>query len=149
MFDWNTLFYSCAHCNNIKNMKQYEDSILDCCQKDPELYLNQELIDGHVKVQALDASHTAQMTAQLITECFEKSNTCIRIYECQTRLTALQKTMTVLYRTLSIYKSRPNPKTFRTLRGMLNRNYKFAGFTRTYVRQHINEYPDLAEFVSL
>lgn len=113
------------------------------------LYLNQELINGHVKVQALDTSHSAQMTAQLITECFEKSNTGIRIYECQTRLTALQETMTVLYRNLNSYKSKPSAKTFRTLRGMLNRNYKFAGFTRTYVRQHINEYPDLAEFVSL
>lgn len=77
MFDWNNLFYSCSHCNSVKNMIQYEDCILDCCRIDPELYLNQGLINGHVKVQALDTSHSAQMTAQLITECFEKSNTGI------------------------------------------------------------------------
>ena len=32
MYDWNNLFWSCAHCNNIKNAK-YEP-ILDCSQVD-------------------------------------------------------------------------------------------------------------------
>lgn len=53
-------------------MKRYEDSILDCCQVDPEAYINQELLNGHVKAEDLDSSHEAHMTAQLITECFEK-----------------------------------------------------------------------------
>mgnify|MGYP005807675699 FL=1 len=39
---------------------------------DPEAYINQELLNGHVKAEALDSSHEAHMTAQLITECFEK-----------------------------------------------------------------------------
>ena len=29
-YDWNNLFWSCAHCNNIKNAKY--DPILDCTQ---------------------------------------------------------------------------------------------------------------------
>lgn len=149
MFDWNNLFYSCAHCNNVKNTKQYEDSILDCCQVEPEAYIQQELINSHVRVAALDDSHTARMTAKLITECFEKTNTGIRTLECKTRVDALQKTMAVLYRNLELYQKEPTARTLRVLRGMLNRSYKFAGFTRTYVRQHIDEYPELAPFVKI
>lgn len=149
MFDWNNLFYSCAHCNSVKNRKQYEDSILDCCQVEPEMHLMQELVDNHVKVEALTASHAAQMTANLITECFEKNNTGIRTFECKTRIDALQQTMTVLYRNLEAYRKEPSVKTLRVLRGMLNRSYKFAGFTRTYVRKHICDYPELAQMVAL
>lgn len=149
MFDWNNLFYSCAHCNNVKNTKQYEDSILDCCQVEPEAYIKQELINNHVSVEALDDSHTTRMTAKLITECFEKTNTGIRTLECKTRMNALQITMTVLYQNLEMYQKEPTYKTLCVLRGMLNRSYKFAGFTRTYVRQHINDYPELSQFITI
>lgn len=149
MFDWNNLFYSCAHCNSVKNRKIYEDAVLDCCQVEPELYLRQELIDGHVNVEVLDDCHSVRITAKLITECFEKTNTGIRILECKTRIDALQKTMTVLYRNLEAYRKEPTAKTFRILCGMLDRSHKFAGFTRTYVRQHIDRYPELVQVVAI
>lgn len=147
MFDWNNLFYSCAHCNGVKNRAEYEESILDCCQVDPEEYLSQQLVDGHVQVEALKPE--GEKTAKLITECFERANTGIRIIECQTRVNALQQTMNALFRSLATYQKRPTTRTLRTLRGMLSRSYKFAGFTRTYVREHLKDYPDLEEFVSL
>lgn len=146
-FDWNNLFYSCAHCNGVKNRAEYEETILDCCQVDPEEYLSQQLMDGHVQVKVLQPE--GEKTAQLITECFERANTGIRIIECQTRVDALQQTMNALFRSLNSYQKRPTPRTLRALRGMLSRSYKFAGFTRTYVREHLEDYPDLAEFVSL
>lgn len=147
MFDWNNLFYSCAHCNGVKNRAEYEESILDCCRVDPEEYLSQQLVDGHVQVKTLKPE--GEKTAQLITECFERANTGIRIIECQTRVNALQQTMNTLFRSLATYQKRPTTRTLRTLRGMLSRSYKFAGFTRTYVREHLKDYPDLEEFVSL
>ena len=57
--------------------------------------------------------------------------------------------MTVLYRNLEEYKKHPSSKTYRALRGMLERRHKFAGFTRTYVRLHIQDYQELAELVSI
>lgn len=149
MFDWNNLFYSCSHCNNVKNRALYEESILDCCQVEPELLIKPELIGKHVKVEALDASKESQMTAQLMTECFEKNNTGIRTIECKTRMDALQRTMNVLYRNLELYKEKPTGRNFRALRGMLKRQHRFAGFTRTYVRQHLEEYPELASIIAL
>ena len=147
MFDWNNLFYSCAHCNGVKNRAEYEETILDCCQVDPEEYLSQQLVDGHVQVKALQPE--GEKTAQLVTECFERANTGIRVVECQTRVDALQKTMNALFRSLNSYRKRPTPRTLRALRGMLSRSYKFAGFTRAYVREHLEDYPQLEECVSL
>ena len=89
------------------------------------------------------------MTAELLTECFEKRNTGIRVMECQTRINALRKTMNLLYKTLEQYRNSPSGRTLYALRGMLNRTYKFAGFTRAYVRNHLETYPDLAEYIQL
>ena len=35
-FDWNNLFWSCAHCNSVKNQEKYTGKIIDCCKVDPE-----------------------------------------------------------------------------------------------------------------
>ena len=39
-FDWKNLFWSCGHCNSVKNQKKYEGRILDCCEVDPEKALS-------------------------------------------------------------------------------------------------------------
>lgn len=43
-YDWNNLFFSCSHCNSVKNRKQYESNILDCCSTDPETMIHQALL---------------------------------------------------------------------------------------------------------
>lgn len=146
-FAWDNLFYSCAHCNSVKNQSKYHDTILDCCEADPEAVLDQQFISGHVKVEPLNETQEARMTAALLTECFELTNTGIREIECQIRVNALSITMTTLYKALEKYRANPSSRNLRTLRGMLSRTYKFAGFTRTYVRNHLDKYPHLAEYV--
>lgn len=146
-FRWDNLFYSCAHCNSVKNQRKYHNMILDCCEIDPETVLEQQFIEGHVQVKPLDKTQEARMTAVLLTECFELTNTGIREYECQTRVNTLSVTMATLYKALEKYRADPSNRNLRTLRGMLSRTYKFAGFTRTYVRNHLDKYPHLAEYV--
>lgn len=148
-FAWDNLFYSCAHCNSVKNQSKYHDVILDCCETEPETVLNQQFIGGHVKVEPLGETQEARMTAVLLTECFELTNTGIREIECQIRVNALSITMTTLYKALEKYRTNPSNRNLRTLRGMLSRTYKFAGFTRTYVRNHLDKYPHLAEYVQV
>ncbi len=151
-FDWNNLFFSCAHCNSMKNKREYDGKILDCCRTEPEACLNQNLRDGHVAVEPLEDyrdDETVCQTAKLITECFECKDTGARVHESQVIFEELSGTMNVLYRTLTAYKVKPEGKPLRTLRAMLNRSYKFSGFSRTYVRLHLAEYPDLAEYVRL
>ena len=149
MFDWNNLFYCCSHCNSMKNKKEYEENIIDCCKTEPEKYISQNYKEGHVSVKPLNDTKEAEVTAKLIEECFEKRNTGIREIECDTRVEALQETMNTLHKTLQKYKENPNKRYMGALRGMLNRGYKFAGFTRTYVREHIEDYPELEEYIRL
>lgn len=148
-FAWDNLFYSCAHCNSVKNQSKYHDMILDCCETDPEAVLDQQFIEGHVKVKPLAETQETKMTAVLLTECFELMNTGARVIECQTRVNALSITMMTLYKALDKYRTDPSDRNLRTLRGMLSRTYKFAGFTRAYVRNHLEQYPHLAEYVQV
>ena len=33
-FDWENLFWSCGHCNGIKNNSKYDGGIIDCCKQE-------------------------------------------------------------------------------------------------------------------
>jgi len=141
---------SCAHCNSVKNQQKYHDTILDCCQIDPEKMLEQLFIDGTVDVKPLCKDKQAIMIAKLITECFEKNTTGIKTLESKTLKRALQKTMDVLFQLLKQYKKNPaKERNLAALRGLLDRKHKFAGFIRTYVRNHLKEYPVLTEYVKI
>ena len=60
---------------------------------------------------------------------------------------SLNSTMNVFYKTLSEYKSNPSQEIYDELSAMLSRTYKFAGFTRAYVRANLATYPALANLV--
>lgn len=151
VFDWNNLFYSCPHCNSIKNNRKYDDRILDCCTVDPESLLKQIYAEGNVIVQPLHDStdENVLMTADLIQSCFGKDNTGIRTIQCAARVEQLANTMNSLYKALEQFKQdKTSRKYLSALRGMLKRDYKFAAFTRYYVRSHSEDYPELQEFLS-
>ena len=147
VFDWNNLFYACPHCNSIKNDRIYDEKIIDCCKVDPESLLDHIYQEGKVNVRPHDPDTQDEkvlMTADLLENCFEKSNTGIRIFQCQERVNRLAETMNALYKTLEALKKKPTSKQYlRALKRMLSREYKFSGFTRYYVRSHIEEYPQL------
>ena len=151
VFDWNNLFYSCPHCNNIKKESKYDEKILDCCVEDPEKYLYHCYSAQTVKIIPADGitDEKSIMTADLIQNCFELRNTGIRIVGCDARLSRLADTMNKLYATLGNYKQDTSSKKYYyALRAMLKREYKFAAFTRHYVRTHLQDYPELSDLVS-
>ncbi|MBE6950728.1 MAG: hypothetical protein E7451_05250 [Ruminococcaceae bacterium] len=148
-FDWNNLFYSCAHCNSVKNQAKYESNVVDCCLTDPEAVIHQTLVDGHVVVTPLLRTPEAENTADLVHDCFELSNRPIRKLESQNKVKALMRTMNVLFKNLERFEQGSGKRVLPALRGMLDRRYKFAGFTRTYVRDHLDRYPDLEPYVKL
>ena len=148
-FDWNNLFLSCSHCNSVKNRGKYETNVVNCCTDDPETLIHQELYEGKVCVTAVVDTPEAKTTASLVEDCFELRNQAIREKECQVKVRALQSTMNLLYKELNKYQIGKTERSLRTLRGMLNRKYKFSGFTRTYVRDNLEKYPELAPFVVL
>ena len=149
-FDWENLFYSCVHCNNIKNQRKYDAKILDCCKNDPEDSLYHFFYDDRVEVKPMQkfcTDETICLTAELITSCFEYRNTGMRTIQCQARIDDLKIVMLSLYKNLEKYLENPSGQALNVLRAMLSRTYKFAGFTRTYVKTHLNDYPNLAQYI--
>ena len=149
-FDWENLFWSCGHCNSVKNQKKYESGILDCCKEDPEKVLAFRLRENEVLACVLGSKDKkVQLTAELVKEAFYVQNTGMRVYKSDMRLKELQKEMNVLYTKLEAYKKKPDSKLIqRTLKALLQRESAFAGFKRCYVREHMAEFPELQKYVT-
>lgn len=149
MFDWDNLFWSCGHCNGIKNKQKYEEKILNCCRVDPERKLLFCLTEDGVLVKAIDGNdEQAVYTAMLISEVFQLMDTGMRVYGSALRLKKLQLEMNVLYDNLEKLKKKPESKyILRKLKALLSPESAFAAFKRNYVREHIKEYGALRDYV--
>lgn len=150
-FDWENLFWSCGHCNGIKNNSKYDAGIIDCCKQDPEEYLDFQVEDDDVIIEVNDFDDEMQKrTALLVKETFSLKNTGMRTYTSDKRLKLLQKEMNVLYRQLEKMHHNPESKIIiRTIRSLLKRESAFAAFKRCYIRKHAIEYPELQQYVEL
>ena len=150
-FDWENLFWSCGHCNSIKNNSKYDAGIIDCCKQEPEEYLDFRVENDNVVIDVKDLNDDMQnRTALLITETFSLKNTGMRTYSSDERLKLLQKEMNVLYKQLEKIHKVPDSKIcIRTIRSLLRRESAFAAFKRCYVREHAVEYPQLQQYVDL
>ena len=137
VFDWNNLFYSCPHCNSVKNSPRYEEGIIDCCVRDPEELLTHHLVENHVEVTVkVETDLEAVRTADLIEEVFNSTSTGIRKIASQVRMRNLQETMNAFYSQLECYQNNPADKTaVRMLNALLSRDSQFAGFTRSSARE--------------
>lgn len=150
MFDWNNLFWSCGHCNGVKNQNKYDEMIIDCCQVDPEELIAFRTTRDNVEIVVKDTMDQKLMsTAELVWEVFNLTNTGMREIKSKQRLDALQEQMNLLYRNLEKYKVNPESKiVLRTLKVLLNRESAFAEYKRCYVREHEKEYAELQIFLS-
>lgn len=148
-FDWDNLFLSCPHCNQVKNKTKYDAGIIDCCKEDPEEFLLFRLENDSVVVRALsEHDGKAQRTADLVEETFHCMNTGSLTHDSEVRLQDLQKEMNVLYTWLGKYKNDKNGRAKRILKGLLSRESAYAGFKRSYIRLHKKEYPELDAMIS-
>lgn len=146
-FDWENLFLSCPHCNSIKNQRQYESSIIDCCKVNPEDVLEFYCEDGKIYVES--QIDEAASTAMLVTDVFNMKNTGIRIHTSEIRTKKLLSEMTLLYKKLEEYKENDkNVLVNRTIRGLLEKESEFAAFKRYYVKKNKASFPKLQTFLA-
>lgn len=149
MYDWGNLFLSCPHCNSVKAKQKYGNDIIDCCERDPELLLDQELVENRVRVSPLENGRDVRLTADLIEEVFMSDTPPLRGYESDMRLKELQRRMNLLYKSLEEYRrNKGDVVAARTLQTILKPEEAFAGFARCYVRKHLCDYPELESCVS-
>ena len=59
----------------------------------------------------------------------------IRTRGCDKRVKELKITMMTLYDKLDEYSANPQGIAINAIKGMLDLSYKFAGFTRTYIKK--------------
>lgn len=131
-FDWENLFWSCGHCNGIKNNNKYDEGIIDCCRQDSEIYLYFRLKDNDVDIEVSDkADEFQKRTAMLVTEIFSLKNAGMRTSTSDERLKLLQQEMNILYKQLEKMHKNPDSKAVkRTIRSLLKRETAFAAFKR-------------------
>lgn len=141
-FDWNNLFWSCGHCNNVKNQRKYDDNIIDCCKEDPESMIYFRLHSGEISITAKNSDNIKAMrTAELVTEVFNLKNTGMRVYKSDYRFQKLNLEMNKLYDTLDELRKSPDSKfALRKLKALLRKESKFAAFKRCYIRENEPEY---------
>lgn len=76
-FDWNNLFLSCGHCNNIK-LTNYDD-ILDCTKEDVEKCISYRfeplLPKAKVKIEALIDNKKVNKTIELLNKVYNGTTT--------------------------------------------------------------------------
>lgn len=148
-FDWNNLFWSCGHCNKVKNQSQYDAGIIDCCKQDPEEFITFTLKGDNVHIAAKNKNDPeAVLTAALVQEVFNIKNTGMRIYKSEMRFLELNKEMNILYDNLQEMKRKPTSKiVMRKLKALLRRESKFAAFKRNYIRDNADQFPQLLQFL--
>lgn len=141
-FDWNNLFWSCAHCNGVKNKRKYDEHIIDCCRIDPEQYIYFKLHDGKIDVSAINTDdYNAQMTAELVTEVFNTTNSGMRVYKSAMRFEELNREMNKLYDTLEELVQNSNSMfALKKLRALIRKESRFAAFKRCYIRENETQY---------
>lgn len=149
-FDWNNLFWSCGHCNGVKNQKKYDEGIIDCCVQDPEELISFKLINEDVIVRAKDnTDKKSVLTAMLVWEVFNLKNTGMRVNKSRIRFRELNQEMNKLYHALDELGKNPDSKVvLRKLKAMLRRESAFAAFKRGYIRDNENRFPQLMTYIA-
>lgn len=149
-FDWNNLFWSCGHCNSVKNQGKYDVGILDCCQIDPEEKIFFRLKDEEIQVAAKNKDDVqVGLTAELVTEVFNLHNTEMRVYKSNMRFRELNQEMNKLYDLLEEFRKEPASRfAMRKLRALLRRESRFAAFKRCYIKDNQERYPQLLEYIA-
>lgn len=149
-FDWNNLFWSCGHCNNVKNSGKYDNGIIDCCKMDPEEMISFQLKDEEVQIIAKDKTNSkAVLTAELVTEVFNLKNTAMRIYKSEMRYQELTREMNKLYDSIEEYENNPDSIfALKKLKALLRRESKFAAFKRSYIRENQQKYSKLIPYIA-
>lgn len=136
-FDWNNLFWSCPHCNSVKNNHDYDEGIIDCCVRDPEPLLQYSLVQDSVIVSTKDPTDAeAVRTAALIDQVFNLRNTQMRVIKSEVRVKRLLEEMNAFFSVIKKYeKNSKSSVNRRMIMAHLRRESSFSEFKRAYAKK--------------
>ena len=152
-YDWNNLFYACAHCNSVK---QYtfttgSSNLLNCTDRthkvdywiEYRLKLDEKLrkkAEIKKNATAVDAAHNTQVnnTVRLLDRVYNGSGTALKDTEAENLLNKVNEEILKFRQRVLAYKTERNPGRRTILReelkSMLSYEAPFAAFKRWIVR---------------
>lgn len=146
-YDYNNLFYSCAHCNNIKNTKY--DNILDCTKVDVDEKIAFRLKGNILSkkqyyAEALDDDSSVVETTNLINEVYTGKTVQKRI-EAKNILKLLDDDYSSFRSLLKDYKlssGQVKEDNYYYILQQLQEDSPFAGFKRWIIKDNKDDYPE-------
>ena len=166
-FEWTNLFLVCRNCNGIKS-DRFPDTIIDCCREDPETMLIQRVHNGKLIIEARKLSDPAKQkmaedTAKLLHECFygrrpQKGgdwNAALRQADkCAALRAEVKEQIIELCNLLCDYRKLRDQKAdtraqYKKISSMLSPAAEYAAFTRSFVRERPDLFPEFQEQVKI
>lgn len=149
-YNWDNLFWSCHHCNQWKNQKEFETDVIDCCHHNPEHHIKciYDPFSSVVVVKARDVEDSSKVTAELLEKVFNEANTGIRMMAQSQRMKDLRREWDIFQKLLNDYRNDKSSYKKSLIRARLSTKSPFAAFKRDYIREHQSEYKEFQELVS-
>ena len=136
--EWNNLFLSCTHCNQVK--LNHFNEILDCTVDDPEEFLEISVHSfprEYVNVAVLRNTYEATETATLLNLVHNGEAPAIRCARCHNLRKKIIETLNFLRDKISEYQTLYNPlkrEYHQSIVKMIDRSAPFAAIIRTEIR---------------
>ena len=138
-YDWNNLFLSCGHCNNIKS--DYYDDIIDPTQRDPEdciaLSLETSMLTENVQVKALVTDESVLQTIALLGFVYNGGTTAIKDLESAHLRNTLSFCLARFFQYIEGYRKEPELGYDVIIKKEISRSSAFAAFKRGIVRNDV------------
>ena len=153
-YDWNNLFWSCAHCNNIKNDKY--TPILDCTKENIEDFIAFRKkgyfgTEERLIFESLDFRTETENTVKLLQEVYYGSTPQKQI-EAKVLRRALRKELSEFKEYVREYQEEEDEQEKGDLRCLLRQELRdsssFAAFKRWLIRDNKNIFPELYEDIT-
>lgn len=152
-YNWENLFYACAHCNKIKK-NQYDD-IIDCTKEDPEKYLCISFNSyPEQNVLVSDRLYSAENveTRELLDKVYNGAGTTISKFEADNLKYRISMELKKFTECLNNYLAERDTKLKAVYRDeieeMLRRESNFAGFKRSIIMESEELMEDFGELLN-
>jgi hypothetical protein len=144
-YDWNNLFLSCGHCNNIKGNGFGE--MINPCITDPESVLELRLetddLIERVVITQLVKDHSVSITAELLEKVYNGESTAIKRVEAANLRNKIADTLLRFQQYIMGYKEESDLGYADIIADEISHSSAFAAFKRQIVR----DTPELSELL--
>lgn len=140
-YNWENLFYACAHCNRIKG-SQY-DHIIDCTKDDPEMYIHIRFgsyPEHYVEVLPRLYSTENRETQELLNKIYNGAGTAISDFEAKNLKIKISDEIKEFTEYIDNYVNESDDRLrtayWKKIKQMLSRESQFSGFKRSIVMEN-------------